>query len=122
MDSILLSIKPKYVQKIFDGSKKYEFRTKQPIRKIKKIIIYETSPTKLIVGEAKIITHCKTPETIWKMTKDYAGISEDEFFNYFKKSDVAVAYGLFDIVKYDTPRTLEEFGIKRAPQSFVYLY
>ena len=37
MCSILLSIKPDYVEKIFSGDKKYEFRTrisKEPVDKI----------------------------------------------------------------------------------------
>lgn len=48
---VLLSIKPTYVQRIFEGSKKYEFR--RVIFKennIDKIIVYASAPISKIVG------------------------------------------------------------------------
>ena len=37
MATILLSIKPEYVERIFNGSKKYEFRKHLPQEKVDKI-------------------------------------------------------------------------------------
>ena len=39
MKTIILSIKPQYVEKILDGTKKYEYRTRIPKSNINKIII-----------------------------------------------------------------------------------
>ena len=50
--SILLSIKPEYVEKILKGEKRYEFRRKLCQKEVDKIYIYETSPVKKVVGEA----------------------------------------------------------------------
>ena len=46
---ILISIKPKFVKKIFEGTKIFELRRKIFLKKINTVIIYESSPTKKIV-------------------------------------------------------------------------
>ena len=46
MATILLSVKPKYIEKIFNGTKKYEFRKKLAKLDVSKIILYSTSPCK----------------------------------------------------------------------------
>ena len=51
MSTILMSIKPEYVNKIFDGTKRYEYRKKLCKQRIDKIIVYSSSPIKKIVGE-----------------------------------------------------------------------
>ena len=51
MGKILLSIKPIYVNKILNGTKKYEYRKRKPKRNdIGKLIIYSTSPIKKVVS------------------------------------------------------------------------
>lgn len=118
----LFSIRPKYVEKIFNGTKKFEYR-KQPNRiPISKILIYETAPIMKIVGEAKVEkVLVDTPEVIWEKTKEYSGISKEFYFQYYRRRYAAVAYQLKNIIKYDIPKELSDFGIKRAPQSFCYL-
>jgi len=45
--NVLLSIKPKYVEKIVNGEKQYEFRKRIFRNKnVRKAFIYSTSPTK----------------------------------------------------------------------------
>ncbi len=58
---ILLPIQPKYVKQIFDGTKKYEYRTRIPKKQIKSIIVYETYPTMKVVGELYIGEILKLP-------------------------------------------------------------
>ena len=53
-DSILISIKPEYVEKIFNGEKKWEYRRKTPNTDVKKMVIYATAPVSAVVGEAEI--------------------------------------------------------------------
>ena len=45
MRAILLSIKPEYVEKIFDGTKKYEYRKTKCKEKVGKINIYKLIPS-----------------------------------------------------------------------------
>ena len=51
---VLLSIKPKYVEEINKGSKLYEFRKVIFSDNISTIYVYETAPTKKIVGKIVI--------------------------------------------------------------------
>lgn len=50
---MLISINPKHIENIFNGTKKYEYRKIKCKREIKKII-YSTYPIMKVVGEAKV--------------------------------------------------------------------
>lgn len=121
---VLLSIKPEFVEKIFSGEKRYEYR--KAIFKnsnIESILIYSTMPVGMIVGEFKFKSIYKnTPQIIWKRTKKYSGVSEDFFFSYFNNKAEACAIEIEEVYQYDTPinphTILPNFT---APQSFCYL-
>lgn len=122
MCKIVLSINPEYVEKIFDGTKKYEYRKIKCKRKVDKIIIYETFPVMKIVGEAEVKDILEeSPEEMWKKTKDFSGTTSKFFSNYYEGCKNAIAYELENIQKYDKPQNLSEYGITVPPQSFVYL-
>lgn len=119
---ILISINPEHVQNIIKGIKKYEYRKIAAKHDISSIIIYETTPVKRIVAEAEIIdVLVYSPEKLWKLTKEESGISKEFFDEYFKGKEIAYAYKLGKIKVYDEPKTLLDYGIKAAPQSFVYI-
>lgn len=122
MNTILLSIKPEYSKRIFDGTKKYEFRKHVAQKKIDKIVVYSSYPDQKIIGEVSVteILSMK-PSPLWELTKKEAGISRAKFRAYFKGCKEAYAYKLGKFIIYDNPKTLIEFGIKHAPQSFIYL-
>ncbi len=123
MKNILISIKKEYVDRIISGEKKYEFRTRVAKSDIKKLIIYCTLPTKKVVAEAEISGILEmSKEKLWEETKDYAGISKEKFMEYFEKKDTAFAYKLGKITVYNEKKNLGDFGVKYAPQSFVYVY
>ena len=118
----VFAIKPKYVEKIFSGEKRFEFRTTICKKQINKMIIYETSPTSKIVGEVFVSKILKdTPENIWSQTKEYAGINYDSFMEYFKNRKTAFAYSLEKPFKYDNPKPLSDYNIQSAPQSYIYM-
>lgn len=122
MKKILISIKPEYVEKILDGSKKFEFRTKAAKQDIKGLIIYSTFPTKKVVAEVEIEEVLEmNPEDLWEKTKKYAGIDKVNYDVYFKNRKVAYAYKLGRIKKFNEPRDLNYYGLQFAPQSFVYI-
>lgn len=119
---ILISINPEHVQNIIIGIKKYEYRKIAAKQDISSIIIYETTPVKRIVAEAEIIDVLMcSPEELWKLTKVESGISKKFFDEYFEGREIAYAYKLGKVKVYDEPKTLMDYGIKAAPQSFVYI-
>ena len=118
MESILLSINPEYVERIFAGSKKYEFRKRLANRTVDKILMYSTAPIMKVVGEAEVVkTISSSPTALWEYTKKFAG----KYRKYFKGCKVAYAYQLGEIIQYDPPKELSEFNISLPPQSFIYL-
>lgn len=122
MESIVLSINPEYVERIFAGSKKYEFRKRLANRTVDKILMYSTAPIMKVVGEVQIVkTISASPTSLWEYTKNFAGISRDKYRKYFKGCKVAYAYQLGQVTRYNPPKELSEFNIKLPPQSFLYL-
>lgn len=122
MIKVLLAIKPEFVKKIFSGIKKYEYRKVIFTKKVDKVIIYASSPISKIVGEFTIDSIVKgKPDKVWEETKDYAGITESYFKDYFKGKDTAYAIKIRDYCKYSKPLSLKEVGVQYAPQSFSYL-
>ncbi len=122
MIKILISINPEHVAKILSGEKKYEYRTKAAKKDVHSLIIYETTPVKRVVAEAEILEVLMLPpEVLWKETKDSSGISKSFFDDYFKGRKVAYAYHLGKVKAYDTPLMLSSYGVKTAPQSFIYI-
>ena len=122
MKRIIISINPEHVENILTGRKKYEFRKIAAKQDISSIIIYETTPVKKIVAEAEILDVIMLPpEQLWEETKQSAGITKEFFDDYFKGHQIAYAYKLGKITVYNKPKRLVDFGVKSAPQSFVYV-
>lgn len=121
MKKIIISINPEHVNNIINGTKRYEYRTRAARKDVNKLIIYETMPIKKIVGEAEIVEVLSfDPNSLWERTKDYSGISKEFFDEYFKNRSVAYAYKLGKVKVYDEHKSLIEFGLRTAPQSFAY--
>ena len=81
------------------------------------------SPVKQVVAEADIDTILEdTPENIWLQTRKKSGITADFFFDYYEGKEKAIAYKLSNLNIFDKPKTLADYGILTAPQSFVYVY
>jgi predicted transcriptional regulator len=122
--NVLLSIKPRFAKLIFSGDKKYEYRKaifKSP--GVTKIIVYESSPTKMIVGELEIENVlCDTPDKIWNQTKKYSGIDSHFFFSYFSQRNLGYAIKISSTCLYQYPIDPNELVSNfHAPQSFMYL-
>lgn len=120
---ILLSIKPEFAFKIFDGTKKYEFRRtlfKNP--KVSKVVVYASAPISKVIGEFDIETVLhKELSSLWNETKKWSGISEDYYYSYFEGKQSGFAIKVKSTTQYDSHQCLNEnFGVK-PPQSFLYL-
>lgn len=120
---VLLSIKPEYANKIFDGTKKYEFRRSVFINPdIKTVVVYASSPVQKVIGEFEIekIIMAET-EDLWKQTKEHAGITRDFFFEYFGNKPHGFAIKIKKTKKYKKALSISEDFNAAPPQSFLYL-
>ncbi|KXS44946.1 MAG: hypothetical protein AWU59_163 [Methanolobus sp. T82-4] len=122
--NVLLSIKPKYVDEIIAGKKKFEFR-KAIFKKrdISKVFIYASSPVKKIVASFEIARIIEdSPKNLWEQCSEYAGIPEEDFFGYYKTSDIGYAIEITNFEKLSEP--IDPYVLKkdfRPPQSYCYL-
>ena len=122
MSKILMSIKPEYVDKIFSGSKKYEYRKRMCKEKIDTIIVYSSSPIQKVVGELKIKQVLYDKKTIiWNKTNKYGGITKIKYDNYYENCGYVVAYEIEKAILYDKQKDLKDFNVRTAPQSYVYI-
>lgn len=120
---LLMSIKPKYVEKILLGEKRYEFRKRFDKRKCDLMLIYSSYPVMKIVAMAEItnrITELKV--ILWPTVQNQAGITFDEYRAYFNGGSIARAYELGKVTAFKEPLALAEVGVKTAPQSFSYIH
>lgn len=120
---ILISIKPEFVEKIFAGTKKYEFRKSLFKRNdVKSVVVYATAPVKRIVGEFEIVGILSGDvNLIWRITEKYSGITKSYYDLYFQKRKIANALQIGRLTKFKKTKTLSDYNIARAPQSFCYI-
>ena len=120
---VLLSIKPEFVEKIFNGTKKYEFRKSIFKNKdVDTVVVYASSPCKYIIGEFKIETIlCDNVNSIWEQTHELSGISEKFYRMYFAQKTSAYAIKIGHVIRFKTPKQLSDYHISHAPQSYMYL-
>ncbi|MDR1896391.1 MAG: hypothetical protein LBR10_06335 [Prevotellaceae bacterium] len=120
---ILLSIKPEFADKIFDGTKKYEFRKSIfKCKDIKEVVVYASSPVQQVIGEFEIENIlCDDIDSIWLITEQYSGVSKDFYYAYFANKKMAFAIQVGKVHRYRNPKKLADFNMDFAPQSFAYL-
>lgn len=126
MQTIIMSINPKYWKEIVNLRKIVEYRkrvwsnTSEPTR----VIVYATAPMKRVVGEFTTNNIIQgTPKQVWKHTQDMGAISENEFFEYFKNSKQANAIEIKTLNVYKEPDNIDSLkmiGVNSAPQSWQY--
>lgn len=116
----LISICPKYIKRIIEKNKNYEFRPFKISNEDEKVIfwVYESKPTMCI--KYKLIA--KNPIVDMKDGSTYTD-GQDEFDRIINKN--RVAYEITEVYELVEPITLDELrcehGLKNAPQNFLYL-
>jgi predicted transcriptional regulator len=122
--SVLLSIKPEFVEKIFAGLKRYEFRRVIfKSKNVSKVVVYASHPVQRVVGEFEVGGILALSRSqLWQRTRDYSGIAKAYFDDYFADKDTAYAIKIKRAKRYETPMALECLcPSARPPQSFMYL-
>jgi len=118
----MIPIHSQYVECIFSGVKKYEYRRRAPIREIQYIILYETAPVSLVVGIAEVNECiCDTPSKLWNTTKNSSGLSKIAFDKYAEGRDELYAFSLGAVKRFAAPFSVKVLGFESAPQSFCYV-
>lgn len=121
--TVLLSIKPEFAEKIFNGTKKYEFR--KSIFKntnVRTVVVYASSPVQKVIGEFTIDSILNDDLiTIWNETAPHAGISHDFYMSYFANKEKAYAIKIRSPKRYTRARKLSDYNMRFAPQSFAYI-
>lgn len=124
---ILISIRPKYAKAIIEGRKTVEYRRNMPISSwnrhgcycIQKMWIYATKPIGMVLGIADVAVfegnYCSEEDA------RKGCLTVDELNAYFKGAKYRWAIKIKSVTPFETPKTLEEIGVKRAPQSWMYI-
>lgn len=119
---LLISIKPEFAKKILSGEKTFEFRKKLPKEPVDTMLIYASSPVQRIIGYAHVDgIHTLPLSQLWERTKRGAGIDNGYFHEYFGWMREGSALALSSPVSLTRPVRLEEIGVRKAPQSFMYI-
>ncbi len=124
---LLLSIRPRFAEMIFSGTKTVELRRVRPtIAAGDLALVYVSSPVKELQGVFKVgKTISGKLESIWKKYGKKACVTRDEFDAYFKGKDEAHALLIEEAWMLPKPVRLaclrkEKHGF-RPPQSFHYI-
>ncbi|MFK0278623.1 ASCH domain-containing protein [Ensifer sp. NPDC090286] len=121
---VLLSIKPEFAEKIFEGTKRFEFRKSiYRSKDVRTVVVYVTQPVGQIIGEFDVEEIlCETPDELWALTSDFSGISKHFFDEYFSGRTRSFALAVGDVRRYDRPLDpsdlIENFT---PPQSYMYV-
>lgn len=120
---VLLSIKPEFAERIFNGTKRFEYRRAIfKDKNIKTVVVYASSPVQKVIGEFEIQAILQDDlDTLWKKTRKHAGIEEDFFYKYFVNKNQGFAIEIKNTKRYRKSLCLKEDLNLTPPQSFLYL-
>jgi predicted transcriptional regulator len=105
------------------GEKKVEFRRKGTPINVEHIVVYSTSPDQQIIGHCEVLKCVvASPHTLWRKYGAQGGISQNDFFLYYKGVTEGKCYILTKPQRYVRPILLKDcWSFSRPPQSFAYL-
>ncbi|KAF5061469.1 hypothetical protein DSECCO2_314980 [anaerobic digester metagenome] len=121
---VILSIRPKHIRKIINGTKRYEFRKVMfKDRSVCEIYVYSTSPVKRIIGRFKVGKIFEDrPENLWEQLREYSGLTQKDFYAYFSEKDKGYAIEIINFELFEEPIDPKKLNPTFvAPQSFQYI-
>ena len=121
MTEIMISIQPKWVEKIMKLSKRWEIRKTFPQRKGPfRCFIYQTEGGG-VVGEfvCDTFTDIEPGEITAKVLRD-TNVSVEEATAYADGKTIYL-WRIRSLIDYPEPKPLSAFGLERPPQSWCYV-
>lgn len=124
---VLLSLRPRYADLVFQGLKRAELRRRfSQCAQNREVFIYVTSPVRVLRGGFRVDHVWKgAPDEIWDEVSAFAGIERPDFDAYYSGSTVAYALSIADVWEFEHPiglltlrSQLEKFTV---PQSWRYV-
>lgn len=137
--AVMMSIKPKWCDLIIRGEKTFELRKSRPSLKAQlnlpmdiKVYIYCTKSTKSVstVYEKRVIGyftcsrfwHISTPVSNFdKIFLLKSCLTVEEVKKYLKGKG-GWSWSIGDLVIFKYPKLLEDYGLKKPPMSWCYIY
>ncbi len=127
MRPLLLSLKPCYADRIFDGLKKVELR-RRIVSHIedRDVFVYVSSPIMALRGGFRVgdFWH-DTPEKIWDRVSQIAYVDKQDFDAYFEGQTIAYAFEITEVWEAPNPVDLNtlrsQFPNFVVPQSWRYV-
>lgn len=124
---LLISLRPRYADLVFEGLKKAELRRRDLTRmKGRDVFVYVTSPVKALRGGFHVgEVIAGTPDEIWEEVSSEARLKKSEFDAYYAGRKIACALKIKYYWEYENPLELSELRAKFrsfvVPQSWRYL-
>jgi predicted transcriptional regulator len=125
--ALLLSIRPKFAEQIFEGSKTVELRRVRPrVTAGDLVIVYASGHTKALIGAFQVgELVARAPGTIWKRFGSATGLTKSAFDEYFSGAPTAFGITIAHTWKLATPVLLPALRKLRhgfrPPQGYHYL-
>jgi predicted transcriptional regulator len=125
--ALLLSIRPEYAKKIFDGSKTVELRRVRPrVARGDLVLVYASAPVKAVLGAFEVArVRSGTPTSLWNIVVSKAGVTRRQFDAYFLGAKTGYAIFLKRKWLLEEPLGLDKLRKRqsnfRPPQSYHYL-
>lgn len=120
----LISVHPKYVRLILDGSKRVEFRRVWAARPVTHLVLYSTAPEMSVVAILEIKQTVEASIAgLWDLAKQHGGgLSRAMLREYFlnKSRGYGLVIGAVRTLAAPIPLTAAIPGM-RPPQSYAYL-
>jgi len=127
MKRVLLSIRPEYVDMIFNSDKTVELRKKIPVlAKGDELLVYASSPAMALVGAVEVLDVVQaSPSHLWKLVKSRAGVERDFYDAYYRDHETAYGIVLGRTRLFETALSLQALRIAwpgfTPPQSYRYI-
>lgn len=125
--TLLLSIRPEFADKIFEGTKKAELRRTRPkVNKGDRVYVYVASPVKALRGTFRVNKVIEDlPHKLWRKVKHMAGVTRKQFDEYYAGAEKAYAILLESVRDFAKAIQLKCLRQKwpgfRPPQCYIYI-
>ena len=93
--ALLLSLKPRFADLIFEGVKRAELRRRSLVQmEGREVFVYVTSPIMMLRGGFRVgAVWTGTPQDIWDKVSEWAGVDKDDFERLLRRSIDSICSG-----------------------------